>query len=83
MEYDQDKIDELTLALLYLVMHMRGEEGSGARAWKSFDWETMSRLHEKGWITDPKKKAKSVGVTEEGFKRSEALFRKHFGKPAR
>ena len=80
MEYHQDKVDEMTLALLYLVMHMRIEEGSGARAWKSFDWDTMNRLHEKGWIADPKKKAKSVGVTEEGFKKAEALFGKHFGK---
>jgi hypothetical protein len=80
MKYDQDKVDELTLALLYLVMWQR-EEGFGARAWKSFDWDTMNRLHEKGWITDPKKKAKSVGVTEAGFEKAEAVFLKHFGKP--
>jgi hypothetical protein len=82
MEYDQDKVDELTLALLYLVMWQR-EEGLGARAWKSFDWDTMNRLHEKDWITDPKKKAKSVIVTEAGFKKAEAAFRTHFGKTAK
>ena len=27
MEYDKDKVDELTLALLYLVIH--GKEGDG------------------------------------------------------
>jgi Mn-dependent DtxR family transcriptional regulator len=43
----------------------------------------MNRLHEKGWITDPKKKAKSVGVTEAGFEKAEAVFLKHFGKPER
>ncbi len=31
MKYDEDKVDELTLALLYLVSHDR-EEGYGARA---------------------------------------------------
>jgi hypothetical protein len=79
MEVDNDKIDEMTLALLYLVMHNRQKE-FGARAWKSFDWDTMDRLHEKGLITDPKKKAKSVGVTEEGFEQAEAAFKKHFAK---
>ena len=34
MEYDKDKVDEMTLALLFLVIHGReGEE----RAWKGFD----------------------------------------------
>jgi hypothetical protein len=46
MDYDTDKIDEHTLALLYLVTHER-HEGYGARAWKGFDWDTMNRLHEK------------------------------------
>ena len=35
MEYDKDKVDEITLALLYLVMHDESEHG--ARAWKGFD----------------------------------------------
>ena len=63
MEYDEDKVDEFTLALLYLVVHDR-QEGFGARAWKGFDWDTMNRLHEKGFITNPVSKAKSVGMTE-------------------
>jgi len=53
MEFDKDKVDEMTLALLYLVICHR-EKGFGARAWKSFDWDTMDRLHEKGLISDPK-----------------------------
>ncbi len=77
MNIDLDKVDEMTLALLYLVMFER-RDGYGARAWKGFDWETMNRLHEKGWISDPKKKAKSVGVSEEGFKKAEEAFEKHF-----
>ena len=77
MDYDKDKVDELTLALLFLVTHDR-QEGIGARAWKGFDWDTMDRLYGKGFITNPASKAKSVAMTEEGFKKSEELFRKHF-----
>ena len=76
MEYDKDKVDEITLALLYLVMH--DEDESGARAWKGFDWETMNRLHEKGFIGNPVSKAKSVVLTPEGCKRTKELFAKHF-----
>ena len=77
MEYDEDKVDEYTLALLYLVTHDR-HEGYGARAWKGFDWDSMNRLHEKGLISDPVGKAKSVVMSEEGFKKAEELFKKHF-----
>ena len=75
MEYDRDKVDDFTLALLYLVMW---QEKFGSRAWKGFDWETLDRLHKKGFICDPKSKAKSVGVTEEGLKKAEKLFEKFF-----
>lgn len=53
MDYDPDKVDEMTLALLYLVTTER-QEGLGARAWKGFDWSTLDRLHAMGWIQDPK-----------------------------
>ena len=74
MDYDPDKIDEAVLALLYVTLH------DGARAWKSFDWEAMNRLHEKGYISNPVGKAKSVIFTEEGLKESERLFKKLFEK---
>ena len=77
MKYDAEKVDEYTLALLYLVIHNR-EEGLGARAWKGFDWDTMNRLHEKGFVSNPVGKAKSVGMSEKGYKKVEELFRKHF-----
>ena len=77
MDYNKDQVDELTLALLFLVSHDR-QEGVGARAWKGFDWDTMNRLYEKGFITNPASKAKSVAMTEDGYKKSEELFRKHF-----
>jgi hypothetical protein len=72
MTIDKDRIDEAVLALLHLGLH--GE----CRAWKGFDWDAMNRLHEKGYISDPVGKAKSVVFTEEGMRRSEELFRKMF-----
>jgi len=79
MNFDEDKVDEYTLALLYLVAHER-QEGMGARAWKGFDWETLNRLHDKGYISNPIGKAKSVGMTEEGFLKAKELFEKYFAK---
>lgn len=35
---------------------------------------------QKGYIGDPKSKAKSVSLTEEGRARSEELFRRLFGE---
>lgn len=79
MDYDEDKVDDYTLALLYLVTHER-HEGLGARAWKGFDWDTMNRLHEKGYISNPAGKAKSVAMTEEGFLRAKQQFKQFFAK---
>jgi len=81
MDYDEDKIDEYTLALLYLGTHER-YEGLGARAWKGFDWDALNRLHEKGYISNPVSKAKSVVMTEEGFLKARELFERHFVKKA-
>ncbi|HEY2467646.1 MAG TPA: DUF6429 family protein [Terracidiphilus sp.] len=75
MEYDQDKVDEITLALLWLTTF---KDPVGKRAWKGQDWGTMERLHAKGYISDPKSKAKSVVLSEEGETRSRELFMKHF-----
>lgn len=75
MEYDKDKVDEMVLALLYLTSF---NDGYGTRAWKGMDWEVLDRLYEKGYIGDPKGKAKSVILTEVGEKLSEELFFKKF-----
>jgi len=74
MDIDNDRIDEAVLALLYLGLHQ------GYRAWKGFDWDAMDRLYEKGFISNPKGKAKSVVFSEEGLAESERLFEKMFGK---
>jgi len=75
MEYDRNKVDEAVLALLYL--NFLGDQNV-VRAWKSFDWDAMDRLHEKGYISDPKNKSKSVIVTEEGQNAAKELFIKLF-----
>ena len=56
MELDTDKIDDAVLALLF-GLH------EGDRVWKGFDWESMNRLHEQGYISDPRSKTKSVVLT--------------------
>lgn len=75
MPLDEDKIDDAVLALLFLGWHNYG------RAWKGFDWNAMDRLHEKGFISDPRGKARSVVFTEEGEEESKRLLYELFGKP--
>jgi len=77
MDYDQSKVDELTLALMFLTSFGDHEM---MRSWKGYDWGALGRLHEAGLICDPVGKAKSVVLTEEGVKRSAELFRKHFSQ---
>jgi hypothetical protein len=74
MKIDEDKIDEAALALFYLTIH------DECRAWKQFDWQVTNRLFEKGLICNPVGKSKSVVLTDEGMKKSEALFKKLFTK---
>lgn len=68
MTHDTDKIDKAVLALLQLGLHDEN------RTWKTFDWEVMNRLYEKGLISNPVGKAKSVQLTERGMVESERIF---------
>ncbi len=77
MDYDRDKIDECTLALLFLGA-FQDVKGVGVSVWKGFDWEAMNRLHEKGYISNPKGKARSVVMTQEGIAKAEEMCKKHF-----
>ena len=72
MTLDTDKVDRAVLALLYLGLH------DGYRAWKGFDWESMDRLHEKGFISDPRGRAKSVVFTEDGLEEARRLLEELF-----
>jgi mRNA-degrading endonuclease toxin of MazEF toxin-antitoxin module len=67
------EIDEAVLALLWL--NAFADQGA-TRAWKTFDWDAMDRLYERGLISDPKSKAKSVVLTEEGQLAAEEAFRR-------
>jgi hypothetical protein len=55
------------------------KDENGMRVWKGLDWDALDRLHEKGYISNPKSKAKSVGISEAAAKQSEELFKKYFG----
>ncbi len=70
------RIQEVTMALLSLTMF--GDE-STTRAWKGHAWSVMDALFERGWIHDPKGKAKSVLITAEGERKAEEFFEKYFG----
>jgi hypothetical protein len=79
MKPNLDKIDDAVLALLYLTSFTEGKgELAFTRAWKGHDWEALDRLHKRGLISDPKKKAKSVVLSQEGRQLSEELFRRLF-----
>lgn len=71
MNHDPDKVDDMVLALLYLTSSSNhGIVG----AWKGHDWDALDRLHEKGLISDPKTKGKSVVLSEEGAQLAKELF---------
>ena len=80
MDYNKEKVDNAVRALVSLTLWE--EDEYGARAWKSYDWDVMDRLHEKGYIADPKNKAKSVVLTPEGVKvGAKALWSTILGLP--
>lgn len=72
MALDTNRIDDAVLALLLLGLH------DGDRVWKSFDWEAMNRLHERGLISNPVGRAQSVAMTPEGRVKAQALLRALF-----
>ena len=77
-DYDPDRIDEIALALLSLTA---GDPGADARVWKGVDWVVMNRLHEKGWISSPRTKAKSVLLTTEGERLAREFAQRYFTTP--
>jgi hypothetical protein len=76
MAFDRERAGDLVLALMQLTLH---EE---RRAWKSFDWDVMNDLFERGLITDPRRKAKSVLLTDEGLARSREMYVKYLESAA-
>lgn len=73
---DRDKLAEVALAIMWLGAH---PDGRMTRVWKGFDWDVTDLLFEKGWISDPKGKTKSVVLSGEAEKLAQESFEKHFG----
>jgi len=66
----------MLLALMFLTTfdHI---EGHGATSWKGYDWHHMDRLYQRGYISDPKTKAKTVRLSKEAVKLSKDFFEKY------
>ena len=77
MGVNWDKVDEAALALMHLTTSI--ERSGVARTWKGFDWDILDRMFERGWISDPQTKAKSVVVLDEAVRHSKELFEQQFG----
>jgi hypothetical protein len=48
VDHDENKVDEVVLALMYLTLHDK------VRAWKGFDFRVLDRLHERDLSAIPK-----------------------------
>lgn len=73
---NQEKLSQAALAILGLSAF---EDHHIVRAWKGMDWDLLDTLFEKGWISNPKSKAKSVVLTDEGARLAHEFLIKHFG----
>jgi len=76
MDIDAEKLEQTVLAILFL--NLFHDKSGGDRAWKGLPWSAMDQLHEKGYISDPGTKDKSVLLTEEGARLSKELCKKLF-----
>lgn len=75
MRYDEAKIDEAVLGMLYLTSF---EDAGLPRAWKGLDWGALGRLHAKGLIDDPRNRNKSIVFTPAGFSEAKVNCEKLF-----
>lgn len=75
MLHDHDvrrpEVDDVVLALLHVNA---SKDMYGWRAWMSFDWSAVDRLHERELISDPNSKAQSEVLTDEGVPIAVELF---------
>lgn len=74
VQLDTERIDAAVLALLQLGRH------DEVQTWKGFDWATLDRLYQKGYIQNPVNKHKSLAFTAAGLQESERLLAEWFGK---
>lgn len=75
---NEQKLIEVGLALLWLGAH---SDRGITRAWKGLDWELLNLLHEKGLISNPVGKAKSVVLSQEALELAEKYYAAHFQSP--
>ena len=75
-DIDKEKISEAALAILSLTAH---GDADYTRVWKDLDWDLLDLLHDRGWISDPVGKHRSVQLTEAGIKLAQEYVDKHFG----
>jgi hypothetical protein len=71
--YDETRIWEAVLALLAAFSFGEG------RGWKGYDWAVLDALHERGYISNSAKAAKSVCLTEEGLAAGNRAAARLFG----
>lgn len=71
---DWNRVDDMALAIMYLTLH------DECRVWKGVDWDITDRLHDKGLISNPRSKAKSVIMTDEAIERARQIFSEAFVK---
>jgi DNA-binding PadR family transcriptional regulator len=74
MEIKQEKIDSLTLLLLYLnSWEEKDFTDPVRRAWKGHDFGALDRLEENGLITQSRK-GKSLFITGEGIEKAKEFM---------
>ena len=76
-DLDRDKLAEAALGLLSLTLP---DGPLSPRVWKGIDWDLLALLHERGWIADPRSKARSVALTPEGHALADDFLISHFGR---
>jgi len=64
--YDESKIEEAVLGLFGVF------EFENGRVWKKYDFDVMDSLFNKGYISNPHGKTKSIYLTSEGFTKAKS-----------
>lgn len=69
--------EELSLILLYIhSFKEKGFETSAPRSWKGYDFSTLDRLSQQGYVID-KHSNKSLAITDEGIEKAKELLKKY------
>ena len=76
-DLDHDKLCVTALAILGLTAF---SDYGATRAWKGLDWDLLDALCQRGWIHDPRSKAKSVVFTTSGVTLADQFLKRYFGR---